>query len=186
LAQQAQKSESITAKRHRPLGIDNDEGSGKRTRLEKELVSQPFDEDSATQPEAPENVSKLKDAFAPSTVVPEAQAFDAFSHSAVEDPISEKKRYEMRRIWDAWSEQMPWFRSITRIEQSCGVSRNAVLSFYTTKIFPRRHALLDVLQDGASSSNDVNDSMLKDTPLASVLLKNIAAAAPLMSSKGEL
>jgi hypothetical protein len=45
---------------------------------------------------------------------------------------------------------------------SCGVSRNAVLSFYKTRIFPRRHALLDVLQSSATGSkhNDANDSML--------------------------
>lgn len=178
LAQQAQNSESITFKRQRPLGFDNDERSSKRTRLEEEVV--PFDEGSATVPGTP------KDVFVPSSEEPGTQAFDAFSHSPNEDPLSEKKQYEMRRIWDAWSEQMPWFRSIARIEQSCGVSRNAVLSFYKAKIFPRRHALLDVLQVGASNSKDANDSMLKDTPLASVLLKKITAAAPLMSSKGEL
>jgi hypothetical protein len=94
----------------------------------------------------------------------------------------------MRWIWDVWLEQMPWFHCVAHNEQSCGVSRNAVLSFYKTRIFPRRHALLDVLQSSATGSrhNDANDSMLQDTPLASVLLKNIAAAAPLLNSKGHL
>jgi hypothetical protein len=75
---------------------------------------------------------------------------------------------------------MPWFCSVACIEQSCGVSRNAVLSFYKT--------MLDILQSSTTGSklNDANDSMLQDTPLAPVLLKNIAAAAPLLNSKGQL
>jgi hypothetical protein len=126
--------------------------------------------------------SKLKNGSTPSTPVSESNAFDVFSHSAVEDAISQKRRYEMRRIWDAWLEQMPWFCSVARIEQSCGVSRNAVLSFYKTRIFPRRHALLNVLQSSATGSklNDANDSMLQDTPLALVILKNM------LNSKGQL
>jgi mRNA-degrading endonuclease toxin of MazEF toxin-antitoxin module len=78
----------------------------------------------------------------------------------------------MRQIWDVWSEQMPWFCSVACIEQSCGVSRNVVLSFHKTRIFLRCHALLDVLQSSTS--------------LAPVLLKNIAAAAQLLNSKGQL
>jgi hypothetical protein len=75
--------------------------------------------------------SKLKNGFTPSTPVSEGDAFDVFAHSAVEDAaISQKRGYEMRRICDAWSEQIPWFCSVACIEQSCGVSRNVVLSFY--------------------------------------------------------
>jgi transcription initiation factor TFIIIB Brf1 subunit/transcription initiation factor TFIIB len=193
LAQQAQHSETHTAKRQRPYGIGDNGKPRKRTKVADEpsqAAGKLFDKDAATQPGAPNNKSdlKLKIASTPSTPVSGGDAFDVFSHSAVEDAISEKRLYEMRRIWDAWSEQMPWFRSVARIEQSCGVSRNAVLSFYKTRIFPRRHALLDVLQNSATGSkqNDIHDSMLQDTPLASVLLRNIAAAAPLLNSKGQL
>jgi hypothetical protein len=132
--------------------------------------------------------SKLKNGSTPSTPVSGGDAFKVFSHSAVEDAISQKRQYEMRWIWDAWLEQMPWFHNVACIEQSCGVSRNAVLSFYKTRIFPQRHALLDVLQSSATGSkhNDANDSMLQDNPLASVLLKNIAAATLLLNSKRQL
>ena len=178
LAQQAQSSDSIKSKRKRTSDVNPDTKPEKRLKCEgKEsdeksaLMNRLFDEDTAAGEVTPDHESPL-DADT------KDDAFDVFSHSAVEYQESEKRKYEMRRIWDAWSEQMPWSRSISRIEQSCGVSRNVVLSFYKTRLFPRRQALLEVLQDDASVSSDV--------PLASVLLKNIATAAPLLNSKGQL
>jgi hypothetical protein len=49
-------------------------------------------------------------------------------------------------------------------------------------------ALLDILQSSVTGSkhNEANDSMLQDTLLASVLLKNIAAVALLLNSKRQL
>jgi len=183
LAQQAQKSDSIKAKRQQVSGGAVNDKPSKRIKLEakkdeakesdeqSKLMNRLFDEEAAVHEVTPNR----EDIESSAT---ESEAFDVFSHSAVEYEAAEKRKYEMRRTWDAWSEQMPWSRSIGRIEQSCGVSRNTVLSFYKSKIFPRRQALLEVLQDTASSSNDA--------PLASVLLKNIAAAAPLLNGRGQL
>lgn len=184
LAQQAQNSDFLNSKRmHVSAAVDAvNEKPNKRIKVEVKtetkdsseqstLLNRLFDEEIATV--SPDR----KD-----TAVPDigATAFDVFSHSAVEYQASEKKKYEMRRTWDAWSEQMPWLRSISRIEQSCGVSRNSVLQFYKNKIYPRRQALLEVLQQDAASCAST------DAPMASILLKNIAAAAPLLNSRGQL
>jgi hypothetical protein len=127
----------------------------------------------------------------------EEQPFDVFSHAPIVlEDRSEKQEYEMRRMWDAWREQMPWSRSVVEIEQSCGVSRNSVLEFYKSDLHPRRDALLSVLKDAVSSSakeegddssntnnNNKEANSLQDTPLAPILLVQISTAAPLMSSK---
>jgi hypothetical protein len=59
---------------------------------------------------------------------------------------SEQRAYEMGRIWDAWSSQTPWFRSVPHIEQSVraggGGGSGSVLASYRKHVFPRRHALL--------------------------------------------
>jgi hypothetical protein len=128
----------------------------------------------------------------------EEQPFDVFSHAPIVlmEDRSEKQEYEMRRMCDAWREQMPRSRSVVEIEQSCGVSRNSVLEFYKSDLHPRRDALLSVLKD-AVSSGDNDDSntntttnnntkeanSLQDTPLAPILLVQISTAAPLMSGK---
>merc|ERR1712166_1234778 len=56
--------------------------------------------------------------------------FDVFTHDAVVENQQEKLEYNMRRMWDAWAEQMPWSRSLLEIEQSCGVSKNMVSKLY--------------------------------------------------------
>ena len=101
--------------------------------------------------------------------------FDVFSHDAIALSQAEKKRYEMRRIWDAWSEQTTWSRPLTHIEQSCGVSRSVVLESFRTKLFPQRERLLSELQQSVKQ-----DGKLRETPLAQSLLSNVSAAAPLM------
>lgn len=195
LAQQAQNSNSTNDTKRRytnvPGAVSGNNKPSKRIKLEKtacdtnesseesKLMKHLFEEDTVAHEVTPEH-KDLSDCST-AAVKPQSSAdFDVFSHSAVEYQEAEKRKYEMRRIWDAWSEQMPWHRNIGRIEQSCGVSRNSVLNFYKTKIYPRRQDLLKVLQDSSSSASS------NDAPLASVLLKNIASAAPLMNSKGTL
>jgi hypothetical protein len=117
------------------------------------------------------------------------EPFDVFSHAPIVEDRSEKQKYEMRRMWDAWSEQMPWARSVVEVEQSCGVSRNVVMDFYKSDLYPRRELLLGVLQDAIlpdddkSNNNKKEASSLQDTPLAPILLVHISTAASLMISK---
>mmetsp|Transcript_26136 Transcript_26136/g.56007 ORF Transcript_26136/g.56007 Transcript_26136/m.56007 type:complete len:113 (-) Transcript_26136:46-384(-) len=112
----------------------------------------------------------------------------------------------MRRMWDAWAEQMPWSRSLLQIEQACGnnnVSINTVLKLYKSDLYPRRERLLDVLfkaavgvgvavaveaVGGSNSKNEsescvASHSSLGQTPMASILLAHISTAGALMSSK---
>lgn len=104
------------------------------------------------------------------------------------DIAAEQRAYEMRRMWDAWAEQMPWFRSVALVESSCGVSRNLFLEYYKANIYPHRHTLLNVLREAVSSSDGRTDDLahesitLTETPLASVLLPHIVTAAPLMKN----
>jgi transcription initiation factor TFIIIB Brf1 subunit/transcription initiation factor TFIIB len=66
----------------------------------------------------------------------------------------EQRAYEMGRIWDAWSSQTPWSRSIADIEQSTGASGSAVLQLYRRQVFPRRLGLLDRVRDAATVAAD--------------------------------
>jgi transcription initiation factor TFIIIB Brf1 subunit/transcription initiation factor TFIIB len=101
---------------------------------------------------------------------------------------AEQRAYEMRRMWDAWAEQMPWSRSVPLVESSCGVSRNLFLEYYKANIYPQRHALLNVLREAVSSADARTDELahesitLTETPLASVLLPHIVTASPLMKN----
>ena len=116
----------------------------------------------------------------------EDEPFDVFKHPVVHEEDQSEKQYEMRRMWDAWAEQMPWLRKVGEVEESCGVSRNVVMEFYKSNLYPRRKFLLQVLKDSASeetSSVEPRDS-LRDAPFASLLLDYISTAAPLMSAKG--
>jgi hypothetical protein len=103
--------------------------------------------------------------------------FDLFSHPAVDD--QSHRTYEMRQMWDAWTEQMPWGRAIGDIEQSCSVSRSAIMDYYKNMLYPRRVELLTLLR------NDPDDK-LKSTPRAPVLLSNLPAASPLLTSNMKL
>jgi hypothetical protein len=104
------------------------------------------------------------------------------------DIAAEQRAYEMRRMWDAWAEQMPWSRSVALVESSCGVSRNLFLDYYKANIYPQRHALLNVLREAVSGADARTDELahesiaLTETPLASVLLPHIVTAAPLMKN----
>ena len=114
----------------------------------------------------------------------EDEPFDVFKHPVVKD--QSEKQYEMRRMWDAWAEQMPWLRKVAEVEESCGVSRTVVMEFYKSNLYPRRKFLLAILKDSVSKEKASGDSLysLRDAPFASMLLDNISTAAPLMTAKG--
>ncbi len=118
------------------------------------------------------------------------EPFDVFSHAPIVENQSEKLEYEMRRMWDAWSEQMTWSRSLMEIEQSCSVSSNTVSNLYKSNMYPRRESLLKVLKAAIDTeqvskleSSNGSNSLLRQTPLASILLAHISTAGGLMSSK---
>ena len=110
----------------------------------------------------------------------EEKPFDIFTHSAIVEDHSEKEQYELRRMWDAWREQMPWHRSMVEIERTCGVSKNSMVEFYKSNLYPKREALLAKLKDVVSEDSS---NPLQDTPLAPILLIQISIAAALMSLK---
>lgn len=106
-------------------------------------------------------------------------SFDVFSH----DAIPEDRAYEMRQMWDAWVEQMPWGRTIRDIEQCCNVDESILLNVYRTKIYPQRGELLSILQ-GYTSSTGNGSNKLKSTPRAAVLLSNLLMASALLDKNG--
>ena len=120
----------------------------------------------------------------------DSDPFDVFSHAPVIEDQPEKLEYDMRRMWDAWAEQMAWSRSLLEIEQSCSISSNIILNLYKSDMYPRRESLLNALkaavtteQVSKSECTNVSHSLLKQTPLASILLPHIPTAGALMSSK---
>jgi len=119
----------------------------------------------------------------------ESEPFDVFSHAAIVEDQPEKLEYDMRRMWDAWAEQMTWSRTLLEIERSCNVSSNIVLNLYKSDMYPRRETLLGVLKaavttEQVSSSECAGSvSSLRQTPLASILLAHVSTAGAIMSSK---
>lgn len=112
--------------------------------------------------------------------LPAKKGFDVFSDAPL-DAI-ETAEYEMRRLWDAWLEQMSWTRTSAQVELAFGVSRKVVLDFYAVSIHPRRTELLQLLASSATKKGDQGG--LADTPRATVLLSNIASAATIMTASG--
>jgi transcription initiation factor TFIIIB Brf1 subunit/transcription initiation factor TFIIB len=116
----------------------------------------------------------------------DVEPFDVFTHAPVVENEAEKVEYNMRRMWDAWAEQMTWSRSLIEIEQSCNVSSNSIFNLYKSDMHPRRELLLNVLKDAVSTkvnSAPATHSLLSQTPMASILLAYITTAGALMSSK---
>eukprot|EP00934_Nitzschia_sp_Nitz4_P001330 Nitzschia sp. Nitz4//scaffold126_size65214//45593//47623//NITZ4_006161-RA/size65214-processed-gene-0.92-mRNA-1//-1//CDS//3329534704//1330//frame0 len=204
LAQQHQ--ESMAAKRSLPNG--STWSSRKRRRFQPPTtISIPSDVPSNVEiTESDDNFdsdtkkSSLKQAPKDNvTSVP----FDVFSDAALEETAAEKREYELKRMWDAWAEQMSWHRTASQIEQSCGVTRSATLQFYQSDLYPRRLELLEslvhaiegtqtplpVAASSATSTYNATVSsiplyaqMLKETPLAPILLGQVTTAAPLMQT----
>ena len=112
--------------------------------------------------------------------------FDVFSHPPILVDPTEKQEYELKRMWDAWAEQMSWARSIPEIEQSFGVSRNVIHDFYKTELYPRRHDMLRLLSDAVKQSPDGtrNYYSLQEAPMASLLLAHVHTAAAVMTVSG--
>ena len=101
--------------------------------------------------------------------------FDMFLHPAA---VVDVPSYEMRQMWDAWTEQMPWGRSLAALEQAFHISKPAVLEFFRTKIYPQRVELLSLLQESTK---------LRATPRATVLLSQMCStASPLLNSQGKV
>lgn len=118
------------------------------------------------------------------------EVFDVFSHAPIVENQPEKLEYNMRRMWDAWAEQMAWSRSLHEIEQACSVSSNIILNLYKSDMYPRRETLLNALKKAIDTEQLPNGeytngshSLLRQTPLASILLAHISTASDLMSSK---
>lgn len=85
---------------------------------------------------------------------------------------AEQRAYEMRRVWDAWVDQPSWSRSLTQIEDSCGVSRKVFVKAFR-KLFKRRKELLGQLPTRLADGQ----------PLASVLLPHVSTMSPLMKER---
>lgn len=117
--------------------------------------------------------------------------------------LAEQRAYEMRRMWDAWSVQLPWSRTLASIEESTGIATNKIWDCFKQKLFPQRSLLLLLLQnalmdpDHATNAEEQRMStfsmrmreeicMLRGTPLASVLLPYITVAVPLMKADSKL
>jgi hypothetical protein len=120
------------------------------------------------------------------------EPFDAFTHPAIVENRSDTLEYEMRRMWDAWAEQMSWTRSLVEVEQSCGISKTVIANVYKSDLYPRREALLKVLSEcvtpGQRTTCRVGSdlsrcSSLQATPQATILLAHISTAAALMKDK---
>jgi len=120
----------------------------------------------------------------------DSEPFDVFTHAPVVEDLPEKLEYQMRRMWDAWAEQMAWSRTLLEIEQSCSISSNIILNLYKSDMYPRRERLLNALKAAVSTEQGLKSECtngshfsLKQTPLASILLAHIPTAGVLMSSK---
>jgi hypothetical protein len=111
--------------------------------------------------------------------------FDVFSHAAILEDPSEKDAYELKRMWDAWAEQISWARSGIELEQSCGVSRNVILDFYRAELYPRRADLLKSLADAVQMprSGEKDPRSLHETPLAPILMSHFGTAASVMNAR---
>lgn len=101
----------------------------------------------------------------------------------------EQHEYEMARVWDAWSEQMPWLRSLAEIGQSCGVTTAKVSELYERELYPKRQELLAILKDAVNEEQAVVSQetiALRATPLATVLLPKVAVVSPLLKKDAKL
>lgn len=123
----------------------------------------------------PPPAKRLKTDHATTTTTSSRSAtasFDLFAH-----PALDIKTYEMRQVWDAWSEQVSWNRSVADISQSCQVAQVALLEHFTTILYPKRAQLL-------SNLSTTTEQLLKNTPRAVVLLSQIPCASPLLNPQG--
>ncbi|GKY95295.1 hypothetical protein MPSEU_000491400 [Mayamaea pseudoterrestris] len=97
----------------------------------------------------------------------------------------EQRSYEMMRAWDAWQEQVAWSKTLLEIEKCSGSSTTALLEYYRQQLHPCRFELLNVLKESVEGVDD-DSYMLRETPLATVLLPQIGVAASLLCLDGML
>jgi hypothetical protein len=115
-----------------------------------------------------------------------------------ENVSDQKHTNSIMQSWQEWSHEKPWIRSWKEIESSSHISLQRVRDYYSKELFPRRRALLEVLQTSFqidnvqvdSASNNVRtiishvdrneNNTFEKTHL---LTYNISAVASLMSSK---
>lgn len=117
--------------------------------------------------------------------------FDVFEHDS-KIATCEQRRYEMRRMWDAWIEQMQWTRTSNSIEKSSGVSQKLVHDYYKKFLHPHRQKLLSFLSESVKIGNDEQHRhqqhrypeqiLLGETPLASVLLSHVTIIETLLKT----
>lgn len=162
----------------------------KRPSVVKSLMAPPAKRAKLVSRPAQRKAAKERQAGAasdPSTKAAEDAVFGVVSLASGKDVAAEQLAYEMRRMWDAWAEQLPWARTLTDVEQSCGVTRNSIVEYYRNSLHPKRHSLLTLLKSSVASPDipageEVVAELiaLGETPLASVLLPHIATVATLM------
>jgi len=173
-----ESSSSSTAKKKRAAELPKKEGGGHEKPRDSMMIAGSSKDSNSDSDEE----SKINN--------DDAEPFDVFTHAPIVDNQAEKLEYEMRRMWDAWAEQMAWSRSLHEIEQACSISSNSILNLYKSDMYPRRKGLLDVLNAAVSTehvsksqSTFGSHSLLSQTPMASILLAHISTAGVLMSSK---
>jgi transcription initiation factor TFIIIB Brf1 subunit/transcription initiation factor TFIIB len=144
---------------------------------------------SATSAPPPAKKIKLEPDRIKKEGVDETVGMDVSLLESGDDTAAEQQAYEIRRMWDAWAEQTTWARTLSEIEQSCGVSRNSIVDFYRANLYPQRHTLLLLLKSAVSScpgttsvTIDAESTVLAETPLASVLLPHIFTASTLLKT----
>eukprot|EP00554_Chaetoceros_debilis_P010158 CAMPEP_0194106834 /NCGR_PEP_ID=MMETSP0150-20130528/6806_1 /TAXON_ID=122233 /ORGANISM="Chaetoceros debilis, Strain MM31A-1" /LENGTH=748 /DNA_ID=CAMNT_0038795087 /DNA_START=391 /DNA_END=2633 /DNA_ORIENTATION=+ len=112
--------------------------------------------------------------------VPSA-SFDVLSHAPIDNTSS-------RSIlsWEEWSREKPWSKTVQDIADSCFVGLTAVRECYRKKVYPRRKEFLKILSSASNRIDDCGDSRITTnsttTTSMDVLMKNFAAAAPLLNS----
>jgi hypothetical protein len=87
----------------------------------------------------------------------------------------------MGRIWDAWSSQTPWSRSLVQIEQSTRATGSSVLQTYRRYVYPRRAALLGRVRDAVTASAEATTPSSREgstpRPASSSALRSAVADA---------
>jgi len=96
----------------------------------------------------------------------------------------EKNEYETLRVWDAWTEQRTWERKFEAVQAACGVPRGVLVRCYVDSVSAIKEDFLQHVQTVVTGDCKLDpvDTLLKNTPLATILLSTIASAGPLVKS----
>ncbi|KAL7482713.1 hypothetical protein ACHAW6_008376 [Cyclotella cf. meneghiniana] len=109
-------------------------------------------------------------------------------------PKSRPAKQSSIELWAAWNRQPPWHREVSQIEKCTGVSSKTIVSYYSNVLHPRRSYFLDVARKRSLSEHEMmpprkrikteNVSSEEGPDHTSSLLRNFAAASPLISLRG--